>query len=205
MKKLLHVGCGTASLKDLPAFFQDGTWQEVRFDIDRAKKPDIIGTLLDMKAVADGSVNALYSSHNIEHVHFHEVPLVLREFKRVLSDDGFCVVRCPDIQEVAKAMAAGKLDEPLYVSPTGPISAIDIMYGHSDAIAKGEIYMAHKTGFSLKLLCDRLGEGGFAKYVGMRKAYNYELVALATKKAMRTTDIHALFTNVTGYHIGSST
>jgi len=44
-------------------------WKEIRLDIDPANAPDILGTMLDMPAVADGSVDAIYSSHNIEHLY----------------------------------------------------------------------------------------------------------------------------------------
>ena len=50
----------------------EGEWQEVRLDISEQVAPDIIGTITDMEAVADGSMDALWSSHNIEHVFPHE-------------------------------------------------------------------------------------------------------------------------------------
>ena len=61
--------------------------------------PDIVGTLLDMSQVQTASVDAVYSSHNIEHVYPHEVPIVLKEFYRVLKDDGIVVLECPDLQQ----------------------------------------------------------------------------------------------------------
>lgn len=181
----------------MPEGFQDGTWQEVRFDIDPQYKPHYIGTMLDMKAVPDGSMDALYSSHNIEHVYFHEVITVLKEFRRVLKDDGFCVITCPDIQEVARFMAEGRLDDPLYVSPGGPISAIDIMYGHSAAIERGEVYMAHKTGFNLQLLAKRLKEAGFGQMVGKNNRPTKDLWFVVTKHAAQVDAVKALFNTYT--------
>jgi len=46
--------------------------------------------MLDMPAVADGSVDAIYSSHNIEHLYPDEIPVALKEFLRVLKPEGFC-------------------------------------------------------------------------------------------------------------------
>jgi predicted SAM-dependent methyltransferase len=37
-------------------------------------------------------MDALYSSHNIEHVFAHEVVPTLKEFRRVLKPDGFVVI-----------------------------------------------------------------------------------------------------------------
>jgi len=65
--------------------------------------------MLDMAAVADASVDAIYSAHNIEHVYAHEVPQVLKEFLRVLKPEGFLVVTCPDLQTVCQLVAEDKL------------------------------------------------------------------------------------------------
>jgi predicted SAM-dependent methyltransferase len=40
-----------------------------------------------MSALATGSVDAVVSSHNMEHLYPHEVPLALAEFVRVLKPD----------------------------------------------------------------------------------------------------------------------
>jgi len=122
LKKVLHVGCGQATIATMTPGFQSG-WEEVRFDINPEVRPDIVGTITDMAAVPTASVDALYSSHNIEHVYAYQVGQVLREFRRVLKPDGFVVVACPDIETVAGFVAQGKLTEPLYVSPSGPITA----------------------------------------------------------------------------------
>jgi len=184
MKKLLHVGCGQATLKNLPKIFQDGSWQEVRFDIAEEVKPDIIGTLLDMTGVEDCSVDVVYSSHNIEHVFYHEVLQVLAEFKRVLKDDGFAIIACPDLQLICQLALKAGMDAPLYHSANGPITALDIFYGHAESIERGYTYMAHKTGFDLKLMAKRLGEAGFGNFRGKRKQARKELLFVASVAAI---------------------
>ena len=77
-------------------------------DIDAGNEPDIVGSMLDMAAVHSGSVDAIYSAHNIEHVYTHEVPVVLKEFLRVLKPDGFLVITCPDLQAAAQMIADDK-------------------------------------------------------------------------------------------------
>ena len=81
MKTFLHVGCGPQVKSDLRGF-NNSSWKEIRFDIDENNNPDIVGTLTDMSLVETGSVDAIYSAHNIEHVYPHEVPIVLNEFYR---------------------------------------------------------------------------------------------------------------------------
>ena len=108
MKTLLNVGCGFSNKSELKGFDNDD-WKEIRLDIDSTVKPDIVGTLTDMSLIETGSVDAIYSAHNIEHVFPYEVPIVLKEFYRVLKDDGMVVLRCPDLQSVCAAVIDDKL------------------------------------------------------------------------------------------------
>ena len=43
-------------------------------------QPDVIGTITNMNAVEDVSVDSVFSSHNIEHLYAHEVPIAFAEF-----------------------------------------------------------------------------------------------------------------------------
>lgn len=180
-KTFLHVGCGHQTKKGLKGFDSD-EWSEIRFDIDEEVKPDIVGTLTDMTAVQTGFVDAVYSSHNLEHLFWHEVVPALREFNRVLKDDGLVVLICPDLQSVCEAVANDKLLEPLYVSPAGPISPIDILYGHRGFIANGNKYMAHNTGFTKKVLDEVFSQAGFPFRVTLHRPDTHALWAFAFKQ-----------------------
>ncbi|KIL97251.1 Methyltransferase type 11 [Paramagnetospirillum magnetotacticum MS-1] len=179
-RKFLHVGCGPQTKSGLKGFDSDD-WQEIRFDIDESVHPDILGTLTDMRQVDSASVDAVYSSHNIEHVFPHEVGMALREFHRVLKDDGFLVITCPDLQSVCEAVVADRLLEPLYDSPAGPISPLDILYGHRGMIAQGNAYMAHKCGFTYSVLDQCLQGAGFANVIGGRRPKSFDLWMMAFK------------------------
>ena len=67
-----------------------------------------------MSIIENSSFDAVYSSHNIEHVYAHEVKLVFSEIYRVLKDNGFVVINCPDLQQVSNMVAKGNLLSPLY-------------------------------------------------------------------------------------------
>jgi protein O-GlcNAc transferase len=163
LKSILHVGCGPYHPEALPEVLRTPEWREVRLDINPAVAPDILGSITDLSAVPDQSVDAVYSSHNLEHIYAHEVPIALSEFYRVVKPGGFALITLPDIQEVAQAVAEGKLEETLYVSPAGPISAIDILYGLRTAIADGNEFMAHRTAFTGETLSQKLHQAGFTK------------------------------------------
>ena len=182
MKTLLHVGCGPEDKSDNKGFNNDD-WKEVRFDIDESVNPDIIGTLTDMNLVETASVDAIYSAYNIDHIYSHEVPVVLREFYRVLGDDGLVVIKCPDLQRVCEAVVQDKLLDTLYDSPIGPISAIDIMYGNRKEISEGNEYMEKKVGFTYSVLNDAFAEAGFkTRYGGRIPKVGGELGIVAFKQ-----------------------
>ncbi|WPB59534.1 class I SAM-dependent methyltransferase [Xylophilus sp. GOD-11R] len=180
MKTILHIGCGYSSLKNLPQYFQSGEWDEIRVDIDEAVKPDIVASLQDLSVFEDGSIDVIYSSHNIEHIWAYEVPGVLAEFERVLSAKGVAVVLCPDLASVAQGILNGRPDDVLYESPAGPISAIDVLYGFGADLARGRHYMAHKTGFTAPMLAEALLNAGFSSALVARDRF-YGLHSAAFK------------------------
>lgn len=176
--QLLHVGCGLSRRESLPHFFQSAQWNEIRLDIDPQVKPDILGSILDLSAVADSSVDAIWSSHNLEHVNSFEVPIALTEFRRVLKPSGFVLITVPDLRAITKYVANHDLDQPLYQSAAGSITAMDIIFGHQASLASGHQYMAHRTGFTANLLGKVLLDAGFSE-VRVHEGQRWDLWALA--------------------------
>ena len=165
-RKVLHVGCGPRLGRTLHQTFRSADWQEIRLDIDPKVKPDIVCSIIDMSVVEDASVDAVWSRHNIEHLYAHEVPKALSEFQRVLKPGGFALITLPDLQQVARYIADGRLEDVLYESANGPIRPIDIVYGHCGFIARGDVFMAHKTGFTVQTLGTKMVQAGFRPVSG---------------------------------------
>lgn len=192
-RAFLHVGCGPASRQHTTRGFIHDAWREVRLDIDPAVQPDIIGSMTDMQTVDSGSMDALYSSHNIEHLFAHEVPIALAEFRRVLKEDGFIVLTCPDLQSVCQLVAQERLTEAAYQSSAGPIAPLDILYGHRPALSKGNHYMAHRCGFTKKVLIGVLSAAGFAQSLVMqRESPFFDLWALASNSQRTEEELRSL-------------
>ena len=199
-KRLLNAGSGPATGTAGPAF-DPSAWTEVRLDIDPSTAPDLVGTISDMRGVVDdGSFDAIWCSHCIEHLHDHEVLPALREFRRILNDRGFAILSCPNLDAVAKLVVSEDVESVAYLSPAGPVRLLDMIFGHSPSIEAGHIHMAHKTGFTV----DRLGRlavnAGFDARV--LEGENYDLwAALMMPKAdpaavatlFEDTNIAALF------------
>lgn len=179
-RQLLHVGCGWAGQDRLPSVFKTGAWQEIRFDIDPQVQPDILGSITDLQDLADASVDAIWSSHNLEHLHSFEVPVALAEFKRVLKPDGFALISLPNLRAIARHIANDQLTQPLYQSPAGPISPLDILFGHQPSQAAGNHFMAHRTGFTATTLGQSLIDAGFHE-VRVHEGKRWDLWAIATQ------------------------
>lgn len=177
----LHVGCGMSRKSSVSPGFQGDDWREIRLDIDPAVAPDVLSSMLDMRQVPASSMDGLYSSHNIEHLYPHEVPVALAEFYRVLKTGGVLVLTCPDLQSVCQLVAEDRLVEPAYISPAGPIAPLDILYGHRPSLADGNLFMAHRTGFTLRSLVEAVRSAGFLSVAGWRRASHLELWLVATK------------------------
>lgn len=182
MKKLLHVGCNTLTKKDTIPYFQSDDWGEIRFDIDCTVKPDVVGSLTDMSALANESIDAIYSAHNLEHLFEHEIEVALLEFRRVLKQDGFIVITCPDLQSVCRLIAKQGLQEPAYVAQCGtPVTPHDILYGWGPPIKNGNLFMAHKSGFDSQSMHHKLANAGYVDYATFISEPAFALWAVARK------------------------
>src|SRR5215469_5094698 len=96
-KTVLNVGCGYPPRQKLHPHFHGPDWREIRLDLDPAVGPDIVCSITDMSPVTTASVDAVWSSLNLEHLQRHEMPLALAEFIRVLKPQGLLLLMLPDL------------------------------------------------------------------------------------------------------------
>jgi predicted SAM-dependent methyltransferase len=134
--KVLHAGSGGSKVP------QDifGAYEEVSLDIDPRCSPDMIGSMVDMDFVPDGTFDAVYTSHTLEHLYPHDVRRCVHNFQRVLKPGGVLMVVVPDLEWVQPT------EEIVYMSESGPICGLDMYYGKHDMIENNE-FMAHHSGF----------------------------------------------------------
>jgi len=179
-KTVLNVGCGYPLRQKLHRHFHGPEWREIRLDLDPAVQPDIVCSITDISPVAADWVDAVWSSHNLEHLQRHEVPLALAEFLRVLKPHGLLLLTLPDLQQVARLVAEDRLEESAYVSQSGPITPLDMIFGHTASLARGNQFMAHRTGFTARSLHKLLIEAGFVE-VSLRQGTSFDLWATGYK------------------------
>ncbi|MEI6414600.1 MAG: class I SAM-dependent methyltransferase [Pseudomonadota bacterium] len=148
-------------------------------DIDSDAQPDIVGSVLDMSMVPTQSVDAVFTSHMLEHLYAHEIPVALAEIRRVLKQDALALITVPDLQSVAHLITEDRLCETVYVSPAGPITPFDMVYGHRGFVGQGRLYMAHRSGFTLTTLVEAFKTAGFGSVIGLRREAGFDLWVLA--------------------------
>ena len=180
MKTVLNVGCGYPLRQKLHQHFHGPEWREIRLDLDPEVHPDIVCSITDMSPVTADSVDAVWSSHNLEHLARHEVPLALAEFIRVLKPQGLLLLTLPDLQQVARLVVEDRLEDSAYISQSGPITALDMIFGHTASLARGNRFMAHRTGFTARTLRQLLSEAGFVE-VSLRRGASFDLWATGHK------------------------
>jgi len=181
-RTVLNVGSGYPPRARLHKHFHGPEWREIRLDIDPAVHPDILCSTTDISPIASDTVDAVWSSHNLEHIHRHEVPTALAEFIRVLKPGGLLLLTMPDLQQVAELVAADHLEDEAYMSPSGSVTPLDMIFGHTPSLAQGYPFMAHKTGFTRRSLQTLLERTGFAE-VRVRRGGSFDLWAAAYKPA----------------------
>jgi hypothetical protein len=157
--RLLYLGAGGDRTTPFPERFAD--FAVVTLDADPMMQPDVVADMRDLSGLGGGEYAAVVSIHSLEHVYSHEVPDVLAGVRHVLGTSGTFVVVVPNLQRAARLLAEAEYDAVAYMSPSGPIRVLDIVFGYSPAIAAGHVLMAHRTGFTPKGLGDALTAAGF--------------------------------------------
>lgn len=183
--RVLNVG-GNSKTIPIPPYYAG--WEHLLLDIDPRGEPDVVCDARELTSLAAAQFDAVYCAHNLEHYYKHDGRRVLRGFLHVLRDDGFAEIRVPDLDSVMQRVVTSGMDieDALYTSPAGPITARDVLYGWGVEIERsGQDFYAHKTGFTARSLFQALQQAGFGHAIVLKLAEAFELRAYAFKTAPR--------------------
>jgi SAM-dependent methyltransferase len=185
MKTLLHLGCG-GNHANIPEHV------EIRVDMDEAVKPDIVGGVSDLSWRETGSVDVIIAQHVLEHLEPVEGEAALREWLRVLNEDGYAVIAVPDIREAAKRIAGHFEDRPCFLYGPHEITPMDIIFGGRRHMPD-HLGQRHCWGFTDTMFVRALQAAGFASIALKRDAKFVQLVAVASSTPMSSDDLTARF------------
>ena len=188
-KIVLNLGAGKDHKQYLPGIFKH--LEQVTVDADEQVKPDVCDDIrtLSKLAPSDGrvtyefvtrEVHGIFSSHTLEHLFAQDAYEALVFWnKEVLVPGGLLVLVLPDIRAAAEKIMMRRPLEPIYISPAGPIRALDILYAHPATTRDGNPYAMHRTGFCKEILEISLCESGYI--VSSVLEMGGELIAYAHK------------------------
>ncbi len=145
----LHLGCGK---RYIPGF--------VHIDIDKHPHIDHVRNIFDLSIFEDNSVDLIYSCGTLEYFDREEVVNVLKEWKRVLKNNGILRLSVPDFESIVKVYK--KYNDLDGIGILGPL------YGRIKInTEEGEKVICHKTVYdfnSLKKLLESVGFKNVRKY-----------------------------------------
>jgi predicted SAM-dependent methyltransferase len=157
--RLINVGGGAS--RDVPSFYKG--WEQDVLDIDPNVGADIVCDAKKMRTLKSSVYDAVFCSHNLEHFYRHEVPTVLAGFMHVLKPDGFAQIAVPDLTTLFEQVRNRDVDETWYEAQSGKVTFHDVLYGWGRVMANGNLYYAHKCGFTEKSMAKELQAVGFKK------------------------------------------
>jgi len=179
--QVLNVGGGSKAIPIPPYYSQ---WNHLLLDVDPRGNPDVLCDARELDSLEANQFDAIYCSHNLEHYYKHDGAEVLKGFVHVLKPDGFADIRVPDMNVVMRAFVERNMgiEDTLYISPAGPITVRDVIYGWGLEIERsGNDFYAHKTGFTPDSLKACLESAGFRTIYISPDEEAYEVRALAFK------------------------
>lgn len=136
----LNLGCGPHSLAGF-----------VNVDLLEAPGVDVVADVGTSLPFHDGEAEVIYASHVLEHLPTAQVPVILREWRRVLREGGLLLVGVPDLDRVAQLLNSRS---GWFTPPNEPW--VGVVYGGQ----KDDLDF-HKTGFTAPSLAALLDEAGF--------------------------------------------
>lgn len=101
----------------------------------------------NLEMYKNGCVDAIWSSHMLEHLEKRMVPITLKEWARVLKAKGKLVIEVPDLVWCCKNWLNHRTDD----------WHLDALFGNQDPPGG----QGHQTGFTVDILVKRLQEAGF--------------------------------------------
>jgi predicted SAM-dependent methyltransferase len=112
-----------------------------------------VGNANDLSRFADNSLDAIYSSHVLEHLDYHmEITNTLKDWLRALKPGGLVQISVPDLAVLARLLGDDRLDKGQRFQVMRMIFG-----GHTHE------YDYHQTGLTEEFLTDFLQQAGFVQ------------------------------------------
>jgi len=131
------------------------------FDIESRPEVDFIGNASNLNQFADDSIEAIYTSHVLEHFYYglgNELIATLSEWHRVLKPGGKLYISVPNLQVLCWLFIHPNL------MPLERHQIMRMMFG-----GQTNEHDVHKVGFDADILALYLEEVGFTQYTQVQE------------------------------------
>ena len=179
-KIVLFPGVASAVAERLHQNFRGDAWHCVRVDPVEAANPDLQHMPVKLAMFANASVDAIWAPQLLHRFFLHDIEAALREYFRLLKDEGSIYITVPDLQLAASYVVHSRHSEKLHLTGA-PTTPIEMLYGDARALQKGMGHFQHRFGFTPDLLGAKLREAGFTNI--QVKAGKLEINATAQRFA----------------------
>ncbi|MCJ2541597.1 methyltransferase domain-containing protein [Thermostichus vulcanus] len=121
------------------------------FNIQPGPNVDYVGNAVDLSQFPDNSLEAIYTSHTLEHFNYtQELPVVLKEWYRALRFGGQLMISVPDLPTLCRLYLKEE------ATPAQRFAIMRMMFG-----GQVDEYDYHKVGLSWEHLFMLLSQAGF--------------------------------------------
>lgn len=172
LMSVLNVGAGKSTIESSTYAEDLVGLKEYRLDIDKRTNPDICADITNLSGLEDNSFDVVYTSHMVEHLDYFKVSEVIKDFIRITKPSGLVRIVVPNLKSIAAEILKGNLLGTIYESLGGPISAIDMIYGHRHSILRNNDFMRHKTGFTKESIEQILKESKFDNFTVEERGFD---------------------------------
>jgi predicted SAM-dependent methyltransferase len=102
----LYLNVGSGQRKFEPPF--------INVDINPKWEPDVVADCASMPMFEDNSADIIVAHHLYEHYHLGAADGMVRECYRILTPSGSLIVTTPNLRELVKAWATGRIDDYIF-------------------------------------------------------------------------------------------
>jgi hypothetical protein len=167
-KTVLNVRCRYPLRQKTHPHIHGPEWREIRLDLDpRPPRHHLLDHRYDAGRNRFSGRNLVFAQSRAP-----AAPRSAARTQGVLHSSeatGFAAAGLSNLRQVAQLIVENRLEDRAYNSSSGPITPLDMIFGHLASLARGNSFMTHHIGFTARTLQRALVEAGFTE-VTLREA-----------------------------------
>jgi len=158
-------------------------WKRELLASEPTPEASVVQDLFKLDKLDGKSYDAIFFAHRLKNQPLDHAGRILQGFRHLVRPGGFVHIVVPDVVTLMKHMLDNNkdLEDEAYMSPAGPISYHDVLYGRSFSTPGPSVVVPdpHLCGFSVKVLKRVLFDSGFIETHIIERPEFFEVHAIA--------------------------